>query len=84
MFGFRNDGIPHQLIHLFDEGQSIGQDGKLSHGPNAVISMIDHGLGTIGRGEEICSMHADNCAGYTLCSIMKLILHNILKLNGQS
>ena len=66
MFGFRVDGVPRQLNYLFDEGQSIGEDGKLSHGPNAVISMVHDGLSVAGFGEDSCSLHADNCAGKVL------------------
>ena len=66
MFGFRVDGVPRQLNYLFDEGQSIGEDGKLSHGPNAVISMVHDGLTVTGFGEDSCSLHADNCAGKVL------------------
>ena len=38
-------------------------DGKLSHGQNAVISMVDHGLSVAVYGEESCSFHVDNCVG---------------------
>lgn len=63
VFGFRSDGEPRQLLYLFDEGQSIGIDGKNAHGPDAVISMVHHGLESLGKGERTCVLHADNCAG---------------------
>lgn len=63
MFGFRSDGEPRQLIYMFDESQSIGVDGKLSHGPNSVISMMHDGFERAGKQEEFCSLHADNCGG---------------------
>ena len=40
VLGFRNDGEPRQFNYLFDAAQAIGMDGSLSHGPNAVISMV--------------------------------------------
>ena len=63
VFGFRSDGENKQKLYLFDEGQTIGQDGKHAHGPDAVISMIHHGIEQLTRGEDTCSFHADNCAG---------------------
>ena len=74
MFGFRNDGIPRQLNYVFDKAHTIGVDGKFSHGPNFVISMVDHGLSTAGQGEETCSLHADNCVGKALC-LNKMLLN---------
>ena len=63
IFGFRIDGIPKQLIFLIDENETIGKDGASSHGPDAVISMIDWALSEHGSGERNCAMHADNCPG---------------------
>ena len=39
----RVDGVPLHLNYLFDKEESIGEDGKLSHGPNAGIAMIHDG-----------------------------------------
>ncbi|KAH3853893.1 hypothetical protein DPMN_096428 [Dreissena polymorpha] len=40
IFGFRNSG-DKQLNFLIDENETRGKDGKMTHGPNAVLSMID-------------------------------------------
>lgn len=45
------------------EGQTIGIDGSMSHGPNAVISMLDHFFLTHGHGESELHLHADKCVG---------------------
>ena len=63
IFGFRIDGIPKQLNFLIDESETIGPDGTATHGPNAVISMIDWALQTYSSGETTCKIHADNCPG---------------------
>ena len=63
IFGFRIDGIPKQLNFLIDENETIGKDGASSHGPDAVISMIDWALTEHGSSERKCAMHADNCPG---------------------
>ena len=49
---------------------TIGHDGSQLHGPNAVISMLDHALTFYGYGEKGAVMHCDNCGGkITLFSI---------------
>ncbi|XP_076116844.1 uncharacterized protein LOC143084316 [Mytilus galloprovincialis] len=63
MFGVRVDGIPIQYNYLVDENETIGKDGSLIHGPNAVISMLHHSLTNYGYGERECGLHADNCGG---------------------
>ena len=63
VFGFRNDSASQQLNYLIDEDQTIGQDGKQTHGPNAVISMVDNGLTRCSFGEPTFKLHADNCGG---------------------
>ena len=63
IFGFRIDGFPKQLNFLIDENESIGKDGSLVQGPNAVISMIDCALQAYGSDERACALHADNCPG---------------------
>ena len=40
-----------------------GQDGSQVHGPNSVISMLDHALTFHGYGEKGAVMHCDNCGG---------------------
>lgn len=61
LFGFRVDGQPKQLNFLIDENQTIGYDGSSTHGPDAVISMIDWAMHECGQGETECTIHADNC-----------------------
>ncbi|XP_053379714.1 uncharacterized protein LOC123532084 [Mercenaria mercenaria] len=63
LFGFRIDGIPRQLNFLIDEDQTIGSDGKDTHGPNAVLSMLDWALQTYGSNKPRFSIHSDNCPG---------------------
>lgn len=57
IFGFRIDAVPLQYNYLIDENQSIGTDGKRTHGPDAVIAMLDHGLDNYGYGEQECAFH---------------------------
>ncbi|KAH3800792.1 hypothetical protein DPMN_154435 [Dreissena polymorpha] len=54
-FGFRVSG--------FDEAQTIGEDGKLSQGPNAVLSMLDWAFRHHSAPGSAFSIHADNCLG---------------------
>ena len=49
---------PLNLISLF-----LGQDGTLTHGPNAIISMLHHALGKYTFGEQEIGFHADNAGG---------------------
>ncbi|XP_048771609.1 uncharacterized protein LOC125677540 [Ostrea edulis] len=63
VFGVRVDSVSKQLNYIIDEDQTIGADGTLTNGPNAVISMLDHALSEHGFGEMTCSLHADNCSG---------------------
>ena len=63
VFDFRIDGVPRQLNFLIDEHETIGSDGTLTHGPNAVISMIHWAMETYHTGETNGTIHADNCPG---------------------
>lgn len=63
LFGFRDDGIPEQLNFLIDENESIGLDGSLTHGPDAVISMVDMALSRYSQPGSSFGIHADNCPG---------------------
>ena len=63
LFGVCNEGIPQQVNYLVDESHTIGQNGKMAHGPNSVISMLHHYFAKHGLGEKSCVLHADNCAG---------------------
>ncbi|XP_053389671.1 uncharacterized protein LOC128552653 [Mercenaria mercenaria] len=62
IFGYRVDG-DKQYNFLIDENETIGRDGQLVHGPDAVISMLDHAFANYSLGENECSLHADNCFG---------------------
>ena len=63
LFGVCNEGIPKQVNYLLDESQTIGENGKMAHGPNSVISMLHHYFAKHGLKEKGCVLHADNCAG---------------------
>lgn len=62
-FGVCEEAKKVQVNYLFHEGESIGQDGSKAHGPNAVLSMLDHHLETRHAGQRNFSFHADNCVG---------------------
>ncbi|XP_070543678.1 uncharacterized protein [Ptychodera flava] len=62
-FGVCNEALKFQINYLFDETDSISVDGKKSHGPNNVISMLDHFFSHYSLGEVECKLHADNCGG---------------------
>jgi hypothetical protein len=63
LFGICCDSNNVQINYLVDESQTIGQNGKKSHGPNSVISMLDHYFSHHSLNEAICQCHADNCVG---------------------
>ena len=63
LFGICCDTNKIQVNCLIDESESIGQNGTKTHGPNSVISMLDHYFATHGLNELICHCHADNCVG---------------------
>ena len=53
----------------------IGEDGKESHNPNTVVSLLHHSFFHCdGHGEKQCFLHADNCAGQNKSKT----LHNVL------
>lgn len=70
VFGVAMEGQHKQYNFMFDEDQSIGQDGKLSHGPNAVLSMLDSCFSMFGLGEQRCQIHCDNCGGESSALIL--------------
>lgn len=59
----RDDGLPRQYNFVMDEAQTLGQDGKSVHGPDAVISMVDYALTMYSHGEKSVTLHADNASG---------------------
>ena len=63
LFGICNDNTKLQHNYLIDESETIGKDGTKSHGPNAVLSMLDHYFSNHGLKESQCHCHADNCVG---------------------
>ena len=68
IFGVRVDSIPCQLNFVIDEDQTLGLDGKSTHGPDAVISMLDWAMQNYESDAETCVIHADNCPGkHILC-----------------
>ncbi|XP_052806316.1 uncharacterized protein LOC128235542 [Mya arenaria] len=62
IFGFRISA-GKQLNFLIDEAEAMGKDGKETHGPNAVLSMIDYALESHCVPVETFTIHADNCPG---------------------
>ena len=78
IFGVRVDSIPRQLNFLIDEDQTIGMDGKTSHRPDAVLSMLDWALQNCESDADTCSIHADNCPGmYILCKNVCMGMYNV-------
>ena len=57
IFGVCCEGIPQQVNYLIDEGMTS------TKGSNAVISYLHHFFETYGLGEEVLSLHCDNCSG---------------------
>ena len=51
------------MNYLIDEDNSIGPNGTHTHGPNSVISMLDHYFDNHGLKEKECHLHCDNCVG---------------------
>ena len=62
-FGICCEAAKKQVNFLFSEGDSIGTDGKKSHGPNNVLSMLHYYLCNFSLGEKNAVFHADNCGG---------------------
>ena len=63
IFGIIIEGLPVQYNYLVDEAQTIGADGGSAHGPNSVISLLDHCLTHHGFSEKRAVFNADNCGG---------------------
>ncbi|KAH3735309.1 hypothetical protein DPMN_041774 [Dreissena polymorpha] len=62
IFGFRKSD-DKQLNFLIDENETSVKDGKMTHGPNAVLSMIEWALETTSNQSRSFIIHADNCPG---------------------
>ena len=52
LFGVITEGLPVQYKYLIDEAQTIDTDGTYAHGPNSVISVLDHCLSGNGFQED--------------------------------
>lgn len=63
IFGVAIEGLKRQVNFLFDEGHCIGIDGKQSHGPDTVISLIHNVLSQPQFLVPKLNVHAFNCAG---------------------
>ena len=63
LFGICSEAIPKQVNYLLDEADTIGEDGKKSHNPNTVVSLLHHFFDVYVQDEEECYLNADNCAG---------------------
>ena len=62
VFGVVEEAKHCQWNFLFGEQHSIGQDGKKSHGPNSVVSMLHYYL-EMADTKRTLHLHADNCMG---------------------
>ena len=63
VFGICCDSNRKQVNYLIDEDNSIGVNGTNTHGPNSVISMLDHYFTKHALQESNCHLHCDNCVG---------------------
>ena len=63
IFGICCDSNRKQINYLIDEDNSIGPNGSQTHGPNSVISMLDHYFSNHALNESDCHLHCDNCVG---------------------
>ncbi|GAV05808.1 hypothetical protein RvY_15883 [Ramazzottius varieornatus] len=63
LFSLEDPARQHFIYYLADETETIGLDGKESHGPYAVISMVDYYLKKHDHGEKVLVVYCDNCAG---------------------
>ena len=63
LFGICCDSNKKQINYLIDEDDSIGANGTHTHGPNSVISMLDHYFDKHGLKEKECHLHCENCVG---------------------
>ena len=63
IFGICCDSNKKQHNYLIDEDCCIGTNGTKTHGPNSVISMLDHYFANHGLNETTCHLHCDNCVG---------------------
>ena len=63
VFGVCNEAARQQRNYLFHEGQCIGQDGRKSHGPNSVLSILNDYIANSGQLGDSIYLHANNCVG---------------------
>lgn len=63
IFGIVNESLGLVYFYFFGEQSCIEVDGKKTHGPNAVISMLRHYLTMHSNNERHLTIYADNCVG---------------------
>ncbi|XP_062571245.1 uncharacterized protein LOC134233284 [Saccostrea cucullata] len=91
IFGICMEVSSTQYNYLLDEDQTIGKDGKSTHGPNTVLSILHHHFQEFGFGEKSAVLHCDNCGGqnknrYTIGYLLWRVmvgLHWAIELNMQ-
>lgn len=67
LFDVNAEAVPKQVNYLIDESQTIGVDGKKSHGPNTVISLLDHFLKRMGKVKRNVFVMLTTVVGKTKC-----------------
>ena len=63
LFGVCNEAARQQRNYLFHKGQCIGQDGRKSHGPNSVLSILNDYIANSGEVGDSIYLHTGNCVG---------------------
>ena len=63
IFGVASEGVPEQYNYLVDGHQTIGKDASKSHGPNAVVNMLQRHLETHTKASTSLGLNAGNCCG---------------------
>ena len=57
---------------LLQSTNILGQDGQYTHGPDAVISMVDHAFTHLNVPGDECRPHADNYFGMHYSSFLNI------------
>ncbi|GAU93652.1 hypothetical protein RvY_05557 [Ramazzottius varieornatus] len=63
IFGLVDESNSRVYYFFMNESNCIGLDGKNSHSPNSVLSMLDFFLKQSDNGERNLCIYADNCTG---------------------
>ena len=72
---------------LMDEANTVGENGKSSHGPDAVITMVEHFVSKTFNGEKKLVMYCDNCGTlikFSFISKDEVCSNLFLSLGGQN